>query len=204
MKAAVPKSRYCVFIVIAVVGCLTDLATKQWVFDWLGAPDNRNSEIFWLWPEYVGLQTSLNEGALFGLGQGKVLLFAALSVVAAVGIPIWLFYAGAAVDWLLCVALASISAGIFGNLYDRLGMHGLIRSVPPRVGEPWYAVRDFVLLQVNNEWRWPNFNMADSLLVCGAGLLLWHAFRAPASPCSHASPSGGEPAAATTRDGSGP
>ena len=125
------------------------------------------------------MQTSLNEGALFGFGQGKVFLFAALSVVAAVGIPIWLFYAGAATDWLLCIALACVTAGIFGNLYDRLAMHGLTWHVPPKVGEPVHAVRDFVLLQLNNKRRWPNFNVADSLLVCGAALLLWHALHPP-------------------------
>jgi lipoprotein signal peptidase len=26
------------------------------------------------------------------------------------------------------------------------------------------------------ELTWPNFNIADSLLVCGACLLMWHAF----------------------------
>ena len=25
-------------------------------------------------------------------------------------------------------------------------------------------------------FHWPNFNVADSMLVCGAALLLWHAF----------------------------
>jgi lipoprotein signal peptidase len=24
-------------------------------------------------------------------------------------------------------------------------------------------------------WPWPTFNLADSSLVCGAGLLVWHA-----------------------------
>jgi len=39
-----------------------------------------------------------------------------------------------------------------------------------------HAVRDWILVMIGN-WPWPNFNIADSLLVCGAGLLLWHAFR---------------------------
>ena len=43
-----------------------------------------------------GFQTSLNPGALFGMGQGFWPLFAALSVGAAVGIFVWLFPAGAA------------------------------------------------------------------------------------------------------------
>ena len=25
-------------------------------------------------------------------------------------------------------------------------------------------------------WPWPTFNLADSSLVCGAALLVWHAF----------------------------
>jgi signal peptidase II len=178
MAAAIPKNRYFVFFAIATIGCLIDLATKHWVFDWLGAP-GPESRVYWLWPEYIGLQTSLNEGALFGFGQGKVFLFATLSVVAAIGIPIWLFYARAATDWLLCIALACVTAGIFGNLYDRLALHGLTWHVPPKMGEPVYAVRDFVLLQLNNQIRWPNFNVADSMLVCGAALLLWHALYPP-------------------------
>lgn len=179
MTAALPKNRYLVFFAIATLGCLIDLTTKRWVFDWLGPP-GPSSRVYWLWPGYVGFQTSLNEGALFGFGQGKVFLFAALSVVAAIGIPVWLFYGRAANDWLLCIALACVTAGVFGNLYDRLALHGLTWHVPPHMGEPVHAVRDFVLLQLSDRFRWPNFNVADSMLVCGAALLLWHALHPPA------------------------
>jgi signal peptidase II len=126
----------------------------------------------------VGFQTSLNEGALFGIGQGNVWLFTLLSFVALAAIPLWLFYARMAMDWILTIAMGCVTAGILGNLHDRLGMHGLKWADPDRLGQPVHAVRDFVLLQINDSWRWPNFNVADSLLVCGAGLLLWHAARA--------------------------
>ncbi len=172
---AVPISRYLVFFFLVVCGCVVDLATKSWMFSWLGMP-GPNARVFWIWPDYVGFQTSLNEGALFGIGQGQVLLFGALSGVAALAILYWLFFAGAAVDWLLTCALGCVTAGIFGNLYDRLGCHDLTWQFPPRVGEPVYAVRDWILFQANPAWRWPNFNIADSLLVCGAGVLLWHAY----------------------------
>jgi signal peptidase II len=171
---AVSISRYVVYLLFAAVGCTVDLTTKKWVFEWLEQP-GASSHIFWLWRGHVGFQTSLNEGALFGLGQGNVLLFTILSMAAAVAIPLWLFYAGAAVDWMLTIAMGCVTAGILGNLYDRLGLHGLRCMDADRLGEPVYAVRDFVLLQVNNSLRWPNFNVADSLLVCGAALLLWHA-----------------------------
>jgi signal peptidase II len=45
-----------------------------------------------------------------------------------------------------------------------------------------YGVRDWILWQVNDQWRWPNFNLADSLLVCGAAILFLHAIRQPSCP----------------------
>jgi len=38
-----------------------------------------------------------------------------------------------------------------------------------------YGVRDWALVR-SGPWQWPNFNFADSLLVCGALLLVWHSF----------------------------
>jgi lipoprotein signal peptidase len=42
-----------------------------------------------------------------------------------------------------------------------------------------YAVRDWLNFQLIN---WPIFNLADSFLVCGAALLIWHAFRPQVHP----------------------
>src|SRR5690349_115921 len=120
----IPTSRYVVFLLIAAVGCAVDLWTKQWMFDCLGMPLEQPPWV--IFDGLLNFTTSLNEGALFGIGQGKVVLFAGLSVVAAIGVVYWLFVAGAAQDRLLTVALGAIMAGIFGNLYDRLGMHGLV------------------------------------------------------------------------------
>ena len=173
---AVPKSRYVVFFTIAALGCLVDLATKSYAFAQLGMPD-RHREPSWLWPGVFGFQTSLNEGALFGMGQGMVPLFAALSLLAAAGILYWLFVAGAARDWLLTLALGCVMAGVLGNLYDRVGLPGLVWDGADGIhqaGQPVYAVRDWVLVMVFG-YHWPNFNIADSLLVCGAGLLILHA-----------------------------
>jgi signal peptidase II len=68
-----------------------------------------------------------------------------------------------------------VAGGVLGNLYDRLGLPGLDWGIlrADRKGEPVYAVRDFVLVARHwpprNRWDvWPNFNVADSLLVCGA------------------------------------
>jgi signal peptidase II len=179
---AVPRNRYGIFLAIAAGGCALDLLSKRWIFDRLGMPHNQPTQ--WLWEGVFGLTTSLNEGALFGIGQGQVVLFAGLSIVAALGIVYWLFIAGAASDLMLSVSLALVTAGIFGNLYDRLGLPGLqwdeFQRIHP-VGSPVYAVRDWLDFKLIN---WPIFNLADSFLVCGAGLLIWHAFRAETRPAT--------------------
>lgn len=140
---------------------------------------------WWLWEDHIGIQKSLNEGALFGMGQGMVWLFAIFSVAALVAIPVWLFCFRAAEDGWLTLALGCITGGILGNLYDRLGFSGIQwdRFDPNRVGQPVFAVRDWILWQWNDQWAWPNFNIADALLVGGAGLLMIHSvFLGPKVP----------------------
>ena len=168
----VPIHRLILFLAILVLGFSLDLLTKHWIFARLGYPPNGRVE--WIWPGYVGWELSLNEGALFGLGQGMVPVFVVLSVVAAVAIVVWLFRAGGAHDLWLTVALAAVMAGIFGNLWDRLGLHGLrwwAGAAGHSAGDRVHAVRDWILLAYK-DFRWPNFNVADSLLVCGVVLIL--------------------------------
>lgn len=172
--AAVPRSRYVLFFALAVGGCLADLSTKRLLFDRLGMP---GGETLWVVDRLLGFRTSLNEGALFGIGQGLVFFFAVLSVLAAVAIGYWLFVAGEARSRWMTVALGCVSGGIFGNLYDRLGLHGLVWHLPPREGLRVYAVRDWIHFTVGR-FEWPTFNLADSLLVCGVAMLTWHALRA--------------------------
>jgi lipoprotein signal peptidase len=100
----------------------------------------------------------VNEGALFGLGSNYKglanLLFAIISVSAAVAIIYWSSRPTTARDPVLCVSLGLILAGTLGNLYDRLIFNG---------------VRDFLYF---HWFEFPVFNVADCCLVCGAFLLL--------------------------------
>jgi signal peptidase II len=164
------------YAAIALSGCALDLATKRWVFAWLAGPLGHRFHVKW----NLFLETSLNEGALFGFGQGRSLTFACLSVAALAGILYWLLFAKGTRDRPLTVALALITAGILGNLYDRLGLPGLQWQDFPGLNRtgPIYAVRDWILVFIGH-WPWPTFNLADSMLVCGAILLSWHAFRPP-------------------------
>jgi signal peptidase II len=126
------------------------------------------------------LETNLNEGALFGMGQGLSWLFAAVSVAALVGIVAMVARPSTRQSHWLVVSLALICGGIIGNLYDRLGLHGLEWHAPAeRVGQPVHAVRDWIHVTVPGVIDWPIFNLADSWLVIGAGMLLLASLRQP-------------------------
>ena len=162
--------RFWVFVSIAVLGGGVDLWSKEVIFRWRGLPTQ--SDIWWVWEPYFGIETAVNIGAVFGLGAGQGHWFAVMSVVAAVGIVCWLFWFRAAESWWLTVALGMVGGGIIGNLYDRLGMWW-----QPGYPDEWKSgVRDWILWRINEQWTWPNFNIADSLLVVGAGMLLYQSF----------------------------
>lgn len=171
----VPVRRYLLFLAIAVLGCATDLLTKHCVFQWRGMPQPHHE--WWLWEGYVGIETALNSGALFGMGHGFGRFFAGLSVVAGVAILLWVFRYGAARDLWLTIALGCVLAGIAGNLHDRLGLW----QDPGLAGVWRNEVRDWILFRYRT-YTWPNFNVADCLLVSGAGILLWHGFGPQAGP----------------------
>jgi signal peptidase II len=113
-----------VFLVLAAAGCAADLATKRWAFDRLGYDPSLGRIV--IVPDLLALETHLNEGALFGMGQGMTLVFAGLSVIAIAGILYWLLWGRAVHDWLFTIALGLVTGGILGNLYDRLGLPGLV------------------------------------------------------------------------------
>jgi signal peptidase II len=131
-------------------------------------------------PRFLHLQLWLNEGAVFGIGQGQRWLFAAVSIIAVV--VIWRVFArSAAGQWGFHLALAAILAGALGNLYDRLR---------------FAAVRDMIHLfpdiHLPFGWTWPGteqrglypwiFNFADMWLVGGVVLLLIITWRCGSAP----------------------
>jgi signal peptidase II len=177
-----PASRHLLFWPLAFAGLAVDLGTKRYMFS---QPELLAGNVWWVWQDHAGFQLSLNEGALFGMGQGGVWVFAACSLVAAVAIPLWLFAFGGARDAWITAVLGGIMGGVLGNMYDRVGLPGLDwgQFHPDRAGERVYAVRDFILWawRWDDDWRkrvsWPNFNVADALLVCGAASIILLSFR---------------------------
>jgi signal peptidase II len=66
-------------------------------------------------------------------------------------------------DRLFCFALSLILGGAIGNLIDRMLLG---------------AVVDFLDVHAF-DYHWPAFNLADSAITLGAGLLIWDSLRRP-------------------------
>jgi len=151
---------------LLVVGLALDLWTKRVVFDWL---EHRGSVS--IINGFLQFVRALNNGAAFGIMAGKHYLLAAVSVVALIGIfAVFLFSRSR--QRLVHIALGLFAAGVCGNLYDRIFNGGL--------------VRDFVDVVYWPGKHWPAFNVADSLLCIGVGLLFISTFFTGRSARRHA------------------
>ena len=91
--------RYVLYFSIVVIGCAADLLTKHYVFQWRGMP--RADNVWWILEGYVGIETALNPGALFGFGKVYGFVFAAFSV----------WYLGESLHWNHAVGFALIGLG---------------------------------------------------------------------------------------------
>lgn len=180
------------FVSLAALG--SDLASKSWIFARLGMPGT--AAPIELMPRILRLQTNLNEGALFGMGQGLGILFAGISVLAILGILGMLARTTTRSDRVLVTALGLITGGIVGNLYDRVGLPRLVWHAPAeRAGQPVLAVRDWIHFELPGVIDWPIFNLADSWLVCGAAIMVLATLRGEPTRASN----GGAAAAGSER-----
>jgi len=106
--------------------------------------------------------------SLFADGGPATRIVLQMAITLAVGIIAWMVYRHGARGATAGVALGLILGGAVGNLVDRI-LYG------------W--VVDFIHLWIRaggRTWSWPDFNVADSAITVGAGLLLIGELRRPA------------------------
>jgi lipoprotein signal peptidase len=99
--------------VVAAAALALDLWSKSWAFSTL-----EQGEVVEVIPSVLTFQRSINPGALFGMGQGLVVVFIAASFIA-LGFVLYLFICSTPERRSLHLALSFILAGSMGNLYDR-------------------------------------------------------------------------------------
>ncbi len=111
-------------------------------------------------PGFFNITLAYNQGGAFSLAAEsatwvRALLFFGLSVAAAC-LVLYLYVKTPARERWFSFALLLVLAGAFGNLTDRF-----------RLG----AVVDFIQLYAGT-WYWPSFNVADSAVSTGVGILV--------------------------------
>ena len=149
-----PKFRIAIgaFLIVLVL----DLATKIAIDSHLSYSD-RIPVI----PGFFYLTHVRNTGAAFGLFSDapqvyRLIFFISVSLIA-VGIIIGFYQKLSPGDRLAALALGLILGGAVGNLIDRIFRQEVI---------------DFLHFRLWRGYSWPDFNVADSAIVVGVGLLL--------------------------------
>jgi len=111
-------------------------------------------------PGFFDIVHSQNRGVAFGIFndsafQWRTALLVLASLAAAVVVS-WILRRPAGLDRCMFWGLTLLLGGALGNLYDRI-LSG--------------QVTDFLLFYIG-DYQWPAFNVADSAIVVGSGLLL--------------------------------
>jgi len=146
------------FILLAIAGIVlaADQASKAWVV--ANIPINTTFEILPPLREIFVLTYISNSGAAFGMFPQLGLLFTFIAL--AVSLVIVFYHRSIpAEQWIVRLSLGLQLGGALGNLIDRLRFGYVVDML---------YVRFF-----------PVFNIADSAIVCGVILLMWHMMRTP-------------------------
>ena len=115
-------------------------------------------------PGFFDIVHSQNRGVAFGIFNDStsewrttLLVIVSIAAVALVGAMLWNAHK---LDRFSLWGLSLILGGAAGNVFDRI---------------VWGRVTDFLLLYVGS-YQWPTFNLADSAICVGAGLLILSMF----------------------------
>jgi len=143
---------------IVVLVVVADRITKMAILHWLDV-----GQSIPVIPGFFSLTYIRNPGAAFGLlarsGPWRDAVLVGVAIVAALGLGWLLLGMDTTRKWERAAA-AAVIGGALGNLYDRLSY-----------GE----VVDFLDVYVGR-WHWPAFNVADSCITIGVGVLIWMSF----------------------------
>jgi signal peptidase II len=145
---------------IAIAGASLDLWSKKAVFDWLPTVTGEKYVIIDGFFQFILRE---NSGAAFSILQGQKLFLVGILIVAFCVLT-GIFLLAGIHRRVTQLAMGCMLAGIVGNFYDRAFNNGL--------------VRDFLDVYVK-DYHWPTFNVADSMLCIGVGLLIIANLTAP-------------------------
>ena len=148
------------FLGIFLVGLVADQLTKLWIVE-----NVHYGEILVWIPGFLDITHVRNPGGAFSfLANAPVvgrMTFFIGATIAAIVLLVMFFRRLEPEDRLAAFALGGILAGAVGNLIDRIAYGEVI---------------DFIDVHLWSGYSWPTFNLADSLIVVGVGLLFFDLF----------------------------
>ncbi len=150
-----PRSWRWIILPLFVVTLVLDLVTKFWALDVL-APNWTRQQVI---PGFLDFRIAYNTGGAFSLFDGNVFFVTGISLVC-MGIVAWWARSIPARHFWPQLALGLVAGGAIGNLHDRLRWHHVVDFIHA------YVVID------GKEYAWPTFNIADTCIVVGIGILL--------------------------------
>ncbi|GGF77634.1 lipoprotein signal peptidase [Paenibacillus albidus] len=144
-----------VYYLIALIAFLIDRGTK-----YLIATRLELGEQIPVIGDFFIITSHRNRGAAFGILEGQMWFFYVVTAVVVIGI-VWYLNKVKATRKLLPTALGLVLGGAVGNFLDRL-MNG--------------EVVDFLMFNFGS-YTFPIFNVADSCIVIGVGLIILDSLR---------------------------
>lgn len=145
--------KHMVPLIAAITALLADVFTKELALEHLGFFHRVN-----LLGGFLRFDLTFNEGGVFGIMQGHKVFFLVVSIIVLCLMTGYYFYEKN-MNQVFRIAMAMIIGGAIGNIIDRL--------IPGRPG-----VVDFISVGVDGVYRWPTFNIADSVIVVGAFMII--------------------------------
>ena len=140
---------YLVELAVIAVILIADLLSKKYVWELV---DNHGMQENVL--NLFNITKVKNEGAGFGIFQGKTVGLTVVTFIVVIAICVYLFFALKESEWLR-ISLVFITAGGIGNIVDRI---------------EFGYVRDFIQFSFWTDF--PVFNIADSFVTVGAFMLV--------------------------------
>ncbi len=149
------KPRRWIALVVALIAACADQASKWFVLNRMQVPDHEQVPVL----PFFSIVQWWNRGVSFGMGNGtdtsglqrNLLVLLTLTILAVLGVSL----RKARKTWVIA-ALGLVIGGAIGNLIDRLH---------------YGAVADFLYFHYQ-QYDFPAFNVGDSCVCIGVGLLL--------------------------------
>ena len=153
------------FFLVTAVGLFLDLWSKS-----LAVSKLKDADPYTFIPHWLRFEYTENHGAVFGIAQGQRWMFLVVSAAALLFLTYLFAFSGR--RWVYQIILGLLLAGVLGNMYDRVTLgyvRDMIHGLP---GWHWPAAVHRTVPSIPSEvFPWI-FNVADSLLCTGVGLML--------------------------------